>query len=59
MMVQSRTYYPATSKKYYEDFHPTYYDNPRRRSDGIGKVKYNNVDPLWLDERTEHVNGGV
>ncbi|CDW79677.1 UNKNOWN [Stylonychia lemnae] len=54
-----RTYHPNTVKKYWDDFHPTYYDNPVRQSNGKGKVKYNSADPLWLDERTEHVTGGV
>ena len=49
-------YYQAKNKKY---FKPSYYDNPQRQPQSIGKIKYNTQDPLYFNYRHEYINGGI
>ena len=48
--------------KHRDMFFPSWYNSPKIQHDvkyGIKKVRYNTQDPLYLDQRTKHLTGGV
>jgi hypothetical protein len=57
--LQTRGYLPYYQSKYKKYFKPSYYDNPQRLPQSIGRVKYNTQDPLYFNYRHDYINGGI
>ena len=50
---------PQYQKKYADVFRPRYFDNPRRQPQSMGRIKFHTQDPLYMDDRREHITGGI
>lgn len=57
--LPQRGYMPIYQRKYDEYLRPSFFDNPKRRPDMQGRIKYNTQDPLFFDYKHEQINGGI